>query len=424
MASISWDNLAPGDYQPADWVDFGGGGTTGDKWTVFDPPPSNDVNGRVSTPGVPVATAPTTPTYTTGAGWGDPYNAAQPQDPYYSLFQSLNPSSPAAQASPVGMQYRPNGSAPAATSGGGRTAESIVDDWFANQNIRGHQDKNVWVNYLKNANGGLTDANVNYFLGRFLEDPNNNPHTGETFGGGPSGPPTPNASAFGYDDPSSLLYLTQALQRLSSLNQQQQQIDPFQQLLQIFGLNRVGDLSGAPYTAGEDAALRTRYLEPLTQARDAALRQNKERVGARGMLPTSGLLDALNRGTNADYQKAVGSAANDTAIQAINEKQRRGQEQLAILSSLLGVSRTAQDRNNALGKEAVTTAELFPLFDERRLDQLLRASGEGATSPTSALSALTGLGNLNLNAQQLNDRNSANSSAAWGQILGYILGAL
>jgi hypothetical protein len=409
MASIRWDNLGESDYQPADWIDFGGGGETGGKsggFTIQDFAP---------------APAPAQDPFAAFSGGG---GAPQPWDPYYSAYGAEHPG--ANTAAPIGTQlsYTNAPMAAAASGGGGRTAESIVDDWFANQNIRGHQDKNVWINYLKNANGGLTDQNINYFLERFREDPNNNPHTGEVFGGGTRGQQIPPTSAFGYDDPSSMLYLTQALQRLSSLNQQQQQVDPFQQLLQLFGLNRVNDLSGAPYTAGEDAALRTRYLEPLTQARDAALRQNKERVGARGMLPSSGLLDVLNRGTNADYQKAVGSAANDTAIQAINEKQRRAQEQLATLASLLNVSRSAQDRQNALGKEAVTTAELFPLFDERRLDQLLRASGEGATSPTSALSALTGLGNLNLNTQQLNDRNSANSAAAWGQILGYILGAL
>lgn len=430
MASIAFDDSS---YNPADWIDFGGGGVTGGKWTVFDPAPSNDVNGRVSTPGtsVPGSTVAAPQPYNTGAGWGDPLNAAQPQDPYYSLFQALNPTSPAAQASPVGMQYRPSGSPASAPSYGAPTGDSVRDpirkfvvDTLAGLGKSptgpgsGPTDVEYYVDRILQE-GGL---NAGYdWAGRIARGVNGTqpPETGSF-----AGPAAPSASAFGYDDPSSMLYLTQALQRLSSLNQQQTQVDPFQQLLQLFGLNRVSDLSGAPYTAGEDAALRTRYLEPLTQARDAALRQNKERVAARGMLPSSGLLDVLNRDVNTGYQKAVAGAANDTAIQAINEKQRRAQEQLAILSSLLGVSQTAQDRNNALGREAVSTAALFPQFDERRLNELLAASGEGATSPTSALSALTQLGGLNLSTQRLNDQNSANSAAAWGQILGYILGAL
>jgi hypothetical protein len=406
MARVSFDS---GDYQPPDWIDFGGGGETGGK-----APAQNPSTTTPSTIERPIAGVPSQP-YNTGAGWGDPLNPAQPQDPYYSLFQALNPT--AATAPPVGPQMS------SGTSSGG-TANSVsdlVNSWMTGNNPWGHQDAQYWVDKI-NAGGGL--ANADYWHGRFLENPNNNPHTGEQFGGPPTNAPGsylgPNPG--GYDDPSSVLFLNEVMDYLNRLKSQQNQQNPYEALLQLYGLNQVNNLSGAPYTSGQDAALRARYLEPLTQARDQALQMNKERIGARGMLPSSGMLDVLNRGTQQGYEKAVGAAANDTAIQAINEQQRRQMEQLAILTQLLGVSQQSQDRSNALGQSVVNTAQVFPNFDRQRMMDLLAASGEGASSPSSVLSGLTGLGNLNLNASNSAYGQSQNNAAAWGQILGYLFG--
>lgn len=66
--------------------------------------------------------------------------------------------------------------APPPMSGGGQqTAEQVVDDWFNTINVRGHQDKKVWIDYLKKA--GVTPGNIEFFKQRFLEDPNDNPHS-------------------------------------------------------------------------------------------------------------------------------------------------------------------------------------------------------------------------------------------------------
>lgn len=69
----------------------------------------------------------------------------------------------------------------------------IVNDWMAHNNPYHHGDASYWINKIVNAdNGGATQANIDYFKGRFLEDPNNNPHSpqnqpGAGGGGGTSG---------------------------------------------------------------------------------------------------------------------------------------------------------------------------------------------------------------------------------------------
>jgi hypothetical protein len=133
------------------------------------------------------------------------------------------------------------------------------------------------------------------------------------------------------------------------------------------------------------------------------LQRNKERIGSRGMAPTSGLLDVLNRDTEQSYERGIASGANDLGVRAVAEKQRRADEQLQILNSILGVNRTGVDRTNALRDQAVQLAKMFPDFDAQRLDMLLRASGENpsATGTMANLNALGGLG-LNTSIQQNN----------------------
>jgi hypothetical protein len=58
---------------------------------------------------------------------------------------------------------------------------SIVGNWMTSSNPYGHQDANYWIDKIMGATGGATQANIDYFKGRFLENPNSNPHTG---GGG------------------------------------------------------------------------------------------------------------------------------------------------------------------------------------------------------------------------------------------------
>lgn len=244
-----------------------------------------------------------------------------------------------------------------------------------------------------------------------------------------SGMPATGATGTGYGDPNADLFANEVLSRLQSLHTPQ--TDPFRDMLQKAGLDRVDSLNGAPYTAGEDAALRAQYMDPLAQARDAEMTRRKEELGQRGYLPSSGLFQQQMNDISQGYQSAVGKSSNDLAVRAIDEKQRRSQEQLQILSNLLGVSTDAQAATDARGREAVTTANLLPAMDERRLGQMLSASNT-SQDQGSLMSTLTSLmqmnqqnSQFNANQQQQNamwnQQQGQQNSQAWGQYLGYLM---
>jgi hypothetical protein len=294
------------------------------------------------------------------------------------------------------------------------------------------QFSSVYSKYgLDPTNPGSGLADVNYFLTRLNQtDPNDSGYWlgkdgqagrleqeirkalyGEV---GPLIDTNAGASKFGYDDPSAMTYLSAILDRIGQLKQPRD--ESVYNLLKSLSLQRVNDLNAPPYTSADEAAMRAHYLEPLTQARDAALTRNKERASMAGYLPSSGLVDRNNQQVETAYERAVGSAANETALGAIQEKQRRGDQQLAILDNLLRSNNTQDDRSNALSDEVVQLSKLFPDFDASRLAALLQAGGDSGAA-SSGISGLLGAGNLNLNSQLVGSR----SSNALGQFLGYLL---
>lgn len=227
------------------------------------------------------------------------------------------------------------------------------------------------------------------------------------------------ATGTGYGDPNADLFVNEVLSRLQALHTPIN--DPFMELLQKFGLDRVDDLGGDPYTGGEDAALRARYMDPLTQTRDTLRQQAMERASARGMLPSSGVLEDSMQEIDRGYQQGVARSNNDLAVRAIDEKQRRSDQQLDILGELLGVNRAARGEADARGREAVTTANLLPMMDERRTEQMLRASYSGGQQQQMLMSTLMQLMNQQQQQANYNQQNSQQDSQAWGQYLGYLL---
>ena len=92
------------------------------------------------------------------------------------------------------------------------------------------------------------------------------------------------------------------------------------------------------------------------------------------------------------------------------------------MNSLVGVNRQNRSEQEARQREILQTAEIFPNFDERRLSELLQASGEGASSPGSVISGLSSLGNLGLTSSRLSFDQNQQQADALGQFLAMILG--
>jgi len=215
------------------------------------------------------------------------------------------------------------------------------------------------------------------------------------------------------------LYVNEILSRLQQLRQPID--DPFNRALQVQALQRVQQLQGDPYTAGQDAALVAKYREPLTQARDAQYQRNREEAARRGFMQSSGLLGVLDQNTDKAYQQAVASGSNDLAVQAITERDRRAQEGLAILSALVNAENARRTEIDNRSNQLVSTAALLPGLDERRLSLLLDAANGGTQANNSALSNLLQLATLNQSANQTNSANSQNNAATFGAYLAQLL---
>lgn len=220
-----------------------------------------------------------------------------------------------------------------------------------------------------------------------------------------------------YSDPSSAIFLNQVLQRLNQV--QQPQDHSVLDLLNSLALKRVDALNAPPYSAADEQALITKYREPLTAARDAAYQRNREVASQKGFLPSSGLIRTMDNSVNRGYEQGIAQGSNTMAVNAIQQKQANAEQQLQILSSLIGANNQATDRSNAMSDQAVQLAKMFPDFDAQRLDQMLRASSD--PSAATGLSALTSLGGLNLNALNASNANDAANQQAWGKLLAWII---
>lgn len=215
------------------------------------------------------------------------------------------------------------------------------------------------------------------------------------------------------NDPNASLLLNTILSRLKQL---QQPLDTTAQDAYIkAALDRVGQLGGAPFTDQQSAALLTQNMQPLTQARDQAKQQAAEQMSRRGIAPSSGVfVDAMNKIDQA-YERGVSNVTNTMNIKGIDQVTQNQNAKLAIMNSIVDMTRATQMQQEGLSAQLVPTAATLTNFDSSRLSSLLSASGSG--DPSGLIGALTGIGNLGLNNQTMINGQSAASSAALAQLI-------
>lgn len=235
----------------------------------------------------------------------------------------------------------------------------------------------------------------------------------------PEGGPADTSTAYG-NSASTQLYVNEILARLEALRQPVN--DPMLPLLQSLALQRVNSLQGDPYTAGDNAALIAKYQQPLTDARDAELQRRKEELSARNIGPSSGLYQQQLADVGSAYTKGVAGISNNLAVQAIDEKNRRAQEALSILASLVGAGQQQRSEVNAQANDLLRVAALLPGLDESRLQLLLQASGD--PSANTSLSALTSLAGLSQNASAQNSLISQQNAEAMGAYIANIIASM
>lgn len=223
-----------------------------------------------------------------------------------------------------------------------------------------------------------------------------------------------------FTDPATQQFQSMILDRINNLYQAVQRPDDSR--YRDAALARVDELMKDPYTSEQEAAIRARMMAPLTQARDARIRDARERMAARNIGPSSGLFEQqVYNQPELDYERSLAGATNDIATSAIAEKENRRAQALSLLSSLVGLGSSNRSEDQARADTLLTTGAILPDMSERRLNQLMQVYGTSTATMPTLVSTLTNIMGLNQRTSEFNSANDANNAAMWGQVFGYLL---
>lgn len=158
--------------------------------------------------------------------------------------------------------------------------------------------------------------------------------------------PLQNFPGFQFNDPYTKLYEETAQNSLKSLTGQNAEM----QRLMDFISKQFDTLSTSQgYSPEELAVLQTQAFEPIEANRQASQKRALERASARGILPSSGVVQGEQTNIDTDFDKLRAAANRDVAINAINRKDANRNQalQLAKLGVDLPDQRMAQGLNVA-----------------------------------------------------------------------------
>lgn len=269
------------------------------------------------------------------------------------------------------------------------------------------------------AGGVMSDDKVDLGGGRILDliqdvgGANKLQYIDESEGGGS---PTNGVAGQMFDDPATQMFQSLILDRIDKLLNSVQR--PDDDRYRTAALSRVDELMKDPYSQADEQALITRMRDPLTQARDTRMQESRERLGARNIGPTSGLFEEqVYNAPNRDYERALAGGTSDLAVQGIQEKQRRRDSALNILTNLVGLGRDSRQEDEGRAREVLTTGAILPDLSERRLQLMLQSLGLSNSQTGSLMSSLLQLQGLNQNQSQFDDAQSAQNAEFWGSMI-------
>lgn len=172
--------------------------------------------------------------------------------------------------------------------------------------------------------------------------------------------------------------------------------DPGYAQFQGIANKRLAELDKPAYTDAQRDLITTNFSEPVEAQRTARKQQALERAGARGMAPSSGLLEMDTRDIDKSFDSILGTGRRQLAVDEIAANEARQQEAVSIgqlLASLSGkdlpVKLSAAGQMGNIGGNLQNEGT-------NRLIQALGISQQMAQLPGQQLQhALAALGGLN-----------------------------
>jgi hypothetical protein len=200
---------------------------------------------------------------------------------------------------------------------------------------------------------------------------------------------------------------------------------------------RAADLNQYPYTAGDEAVMKTKAVDSLERRRQQTLKNARESVYARGFAPTSGLAQDAENQVNTSYDQQRGGIESTLLNNAISESQRRKDEatQLEMLASqALQGGDVSAIQNQASAADLET--QLRNEMDKRSLEAMQSAAVPidladknaqtalgilGGTQGTNPLTALLPLLTIASQSAGVTNSNTGNILGGLGALIPLIL---
>lgn len=209
---------------------------------------------------------------------------------------------------------------------------------------------------------------------------------------------------FQFDDPYSQLYEQTVRRQLDRLTGPNAEMDRLMQLIakQLEGLQSPG------YSPEEMALLNTQAFEPIEDLRGQAQKNVLQRASARGILPSSGIVEDEAQDQDRFYDKLRTVANRDLSINALN---KRDADEIRALQ----IAKLGMDVPNAMGQQSLDVANL--LYQMPRNSMMDSLAVLNASSPQNSIGSLLQLLQMQQNQSNYNQQQTSQLWANIGQIL-------
>ncbi len=225
------------------------------------------------------------------------------------------------------------------------------------------------------------------------------------------------------------------------------------------GRQRITELNQEPFSAGEEAAMRTKAAEQVEQLRTSSRQRALEDTSRLGQGKTSGTLQARLGEVDRSADAARAEGTNQLLLAIAQERQRRKDQAVQVAQSLAsagqaeagmqlqgqGLQLQASGQRDARTSQALNLAQMLAgMSASARGEDLARQNqalgyagmladlpvqrltlannilnGSGANNPSSILNGFAQLSNLTQNATNTGNQNQAAMLSGLGQLLGY-----
>jgi hypothetical protein len=133
------------------------------------------------------------------------------------------------------------------------------------------------------------------------------------------------------------------------------------------GRQRIAELNQAPFSATEEAAMKTRARDDLTVQRDQARKRITEDAGRRNILPSSGVVGAEVSNLERGFTTADAKAQNDLVLWMADQAQQRKNQATGIAGQLAQMGAAEEGMADS---RAIASAN----FEQSRNAQIMQAA--------------------------------------------------